>query len=509
MISTVYQLVNHMEADQAEKTAIQYYDEAKGGVVSICYGQYAQDIRRAAGLLLHRKPDIKGQKVCLLARNGYDYLVNLLSVLLAGGVLVPLNLQKNWDEIQYEIDLVEPAYILHDGEFAEREPALTATYGDKLLPMDGYKTSQWSERCSECEDVDALSVILFTSGTTGRWDTSKFRSFSVLPMFHVAALTSSISWAIMGNTVNLCNDLKHFYRDLAAMDSEVMAVVPVLLQSIYRDVKRGRRDRLGSLKVLTCGAASMDAETMSDLVKAGFFICQMYGLTETVGDGTWNNSQDPADIHSVGLCDPKREYKLEDGELCIRGNSVMMGYYKDPEGTAEVLDADGWLHTGDLARIDERGFVFLTGRKKNVIILGSGENVSPEELEALLNQCEAVTESLVREENGKIVLRGDDCDLHALIKITGPDGAENTEEQQAALERNRHLFRPARRYVLVERRPPRILARGGEDFAHVVVAEGIPLQNKLNFVALDVHLYGEGLLRSAVIRLLAALRDKF
>ena len=414
MISTVYQLVNHMEADQAEKTAIQYYDEAKGGVVSICYGQYAQDIRRAAGLLLHRKPDIKGQKVCLLARNGYDYLVNLLSVLLAGGVLVPLNLQKNWDEIQYEIDLVEPAYILHDGEFAEREPALTATYGDKLLPMDGYKTSQWSERCSECEDVDALSVILFTSGTTGRskgvmishrnlfapmdffclpfediqkqtgWDTSKFRSFSVLPMFHVAALTSSISWAIMGNTVNLCNDLKHFYRDLAAMDSEVMAVVPVLLQSIYRDVKRGRRDRLGSLKVLTCGAASMDA------------------LTETVGDGTWNNSQDPADIHSVGLCDPKREYKLEDGELCIRGNSVMMGYYKDPEGTAEVLDADGWLHTGDLARIDERGFVFLTGRKKNVIILGSGENVSPEELEALLNQCEAVTESLVREENGKI-----------------------------------------------------------------------------------------------------------
>ena len=206
----------------------------------------------------------------------------------------------------------------------------------------------------------------------------------------------------MGNTINLCNDLKHFYRDLAAMDSEVMAVVPVLLQSIHRDVVRGRRDRLGSLKALTCGAASMDAETMADLIKAGFFICQMYGLTETVGDGAWNNSQDLADIHSVGLRDPKREYKLDDGELCIRGDSVMMGYYKDPEGTAEVLDAEGWLHTGDLARIDERGYIFLTGRKKNVIILSSGENVSPEELEARLNQCEGVTESLVQEENGKI-----------------------------------------------------------------------------------------------------------
>ena len=126
---------------------------------------------------------------------------------------------------------------------------------------------------------------------------------------------------------------------------------------------RGRRDRLGSLKVLTCGAASMDADTMSDLIGAGFFICQMYGLTESVGDGAWNNSQDLADIHSVGLRDPKREYKLDNGELCIRGDSVMMGYYKDPEGTAEVLDAEGWLHTGDLARIDERGYIFLTGRK--------------------------------------------------------------------------------------------------------------------------------------------------
>ncbi len=432
MISTVYQLVNNMEASYAEKIAIQYYDEAKGGVVSIRYGQYAQDIRRAAGLLLHRDPDIRGRKICLLARNGYDFLVNMFSVLLTGAVLVPLNLQKNWDEIQYELDLVEPAYILHDGEFAAREPALAAAYGDKLLPVDGYKTSAWSDGCAECADRDALSVILFTSGTTGRskgvmisqrnlfapmdfyclpfedierqtgWDTSKFRSFSVLPMFHVAALTSSISWAIMGNTINLCNDLKHFYRDLAAMDSEVMAVVPVLLQTIHRDVVRGRRDRLGSLKVLTCGAASMDAGTMSDLVGAGFFICQMYGLTETVGDGAWNNSQDLADLHSVGLRDPKREYKLDDGELCIRGDSVMMGYYKDPAATAEVLDAEGWLHTGDLARIDERGYIFLTGRKKNVIILGSGENVSPEELEAKLNQCPDVTESLIREENGKI-----------------------------------------------------------------------------------------------------------
>ena len=232
MIETVYQVVQNMEAKLADKVAIQYYDEAKQGVVSIRYGQYAQDIRRAAGLLLHRRPDIKGQKVCLLARNGYDFLVNMYSVMLTGAVLVPLNLQKNWEEVRYEIDLVEPAYILHDGEFAAREPALAAVYGDRLLPVDGYKTSAWSDKCADCDDRDALSLILFTSGTTGRskgvmlsqknlfapmgffclpfediqkqtgWDTSKFRSFSVLPMFHVAALTSSISWAITTSSIS-------------------------------------------------------------------------------------------------------------------------------------------------------------------------------------------------------------------------------------------------------------------------------------------------------------------
>ena len=86
----------------------------------------------------------------------------------------------------------------------------------------------------------------------------------------------------------------------------------------------------------------------------------------------------------------------------MRGGDVMLGYYKDPEGTAEVVDAEGWFHTGDLARVDEDGYYFLTGRKKNVIILDSGENVSPEELEGLLEKCPAVKECLVKEKGKKI-----------------------------------------------------------------------------------------------------------
>ena len=97
------------------------------------------------------------------------------------------------------------------------------------------------------------------------------------------------------------------------------------------------------------------------------------------------------------------QYRIApDGELCIRGDMVTKGYYKDPTATAEVLDADGWFHTGDLARTDKEGYYYITGRKKNLIILDSGENVSPEELEKLLSGCTAVQECLVQEKGQKI-----------------------------------------------------------------------------------------------------------
>ena len=202
--------------------------------------------------------------------------------------------------------------------------------------------------------------------------------------------------------MNLCNDLKYFYRDLGAMRSDVMAVVPVLLKSLYKDVMKGRRARLNGLCVLTCGAAMFAPKRLKDLMDKGFFIAQMYGLTETCGDGAWNSSQEAKYLTSVGHVDLSCEYKLDDGELCMRGDPIMLGYYKDPEGTAEVIDVDGWFHTGDIARVEEDGYMYLTGRKKNVIILDSGENVNPEELEKLLAPCAASRECRVCERNQRI-----------------------------------------------------------------------------------------------------------
>jgi long-subunit acyl-CoA synthetase (AMP-forming) len=149
---------------------------------------------------------------------------------------------------------------------------------------------------------------------------------------------------------------------------------------------KGKRARLGSLRILTCAAATFDPAMLADLIRNGFYVIQMYGLTETSGDGAWNSSQEPRHLASVGVPDPDCEYKLDPatGELCIRGGCVMLGYYNDPEATAAVLDADGWLHTGDLARMDEDGYLYLIGRRDRQITLASGENLSPEELETLL-----------------------------------------------------------------------------------------------------------------------------
>ena len=432
MVHSLYQSLNNLETIYADRIGIRYYDEAKGGVVEVPFRQYAADLRRSVASLRSRTPNPLGQRVAILARNSYHYVMCMYGAVLAGAVAVPLNTGKNWDEIRYELDLVEPVCVLHDGEYLSREPALGQEYGDRLVPMDAFTAFEPAMEITEVPDLSAMAFIMFTSGTTGRskgvmlsqknlftampafltpfedvrsqtgWNTDEFSSLSCLPMFHISAMTSLVSWSVTGHCVNLCNNLKYFYRDLGAMRSDVMAVVPVLLKSIYNDVMKGKRERLNGLRVLTCGAAMFDPAVLQDLMDRGFFIAQMYGLTETCGDGAWNSSQEGKYLTSVGHVDDSCQYKLEDGELCMRGDPVMLGYYKDPEATAEVLDAEGWFHTGDLARVDEEGYYFLTGRKKNVIILDSGENVSPEELEKLLVPCAAIRECMVCERNQRI-----------------------------------------------------------------------------------------------------------
>ena len=431
----VYDMVTRcMEQEFPDHVAIRYVAEDGKTVVEKKYREYAQDIRRMTAYLKAEVPDIKGRRIVLLSRNCYEFCVASYGIILAGGVLVTLNQKKNWEELEYELGLVEPALILNDGIDYGCRAELEAAYGPKLRPMDCYKDTAPGE-LTNCVGHDDLMMLMFTSGTTGRskgvmlsernmcaslhtysevaenWITDRLPAgqklplshMTLLPLFHMACFVCVMSYPPAGWTLNLCGDIRDFYRDLGLMHSDVMASAPVLVETIYKDMKRGRVSRLNGLWDLCCSSAALDPKMLLELAQNGFVVNQCYGMTETFGDGILNFTQVEKHMSAVGKPDDHVQYKLDEtGEICIKGDCVMLGYYKDPEATAEVIDADGWFHTGDLARMDEEGFYYITGRKKNLIILASGENVSPEELEKKLALCPAITECIVKEKGQKI-----------------------------------------------------------------------------------------------------------
>ena len=431
----VYDMVTRcMEQEFPDHVAIRYVAEDGKTVVEKKYREYAQDIRRMVAYLKAEVPDIKGQRIVLLSRNCYEFCVASFGIILAGGVLVTLNQKKTWEELEYELGLVEPALILNDGIDYGCRAELEAAYGPKLRPMDCYKETAPGE-LTNCVGHDDLMMLMFTSGTTGRskgvmlsernmcaslhtysevaenWITNRLPAgqklplshMTLLPLFHMACFVCVMSYPPAGWTLNLCGDIRDFYRDLGLMHSDVMASAPMLVETIYNDMKRGRVSRLNGLWDLCCSSAALDPRMLLELAQNGFVVNQCYGMTETFGDGILNFTQVEKHMSAVGKPDDHVQYKLDEtGEICIKGDCVMLGYYKDPEATAEVIDADGWFHTGDLARMDEEGYYYITGRKKNLIILASGENVSPEELEKKLALCPAIIECIVKEKGQKI-----------------------------------------------------------------------------------------------------------
>lgn len=431
----VYDMVTRcMEQEFPDHVAIRYVAEDGKTVVEKKYREYAQDIRRMVAYLKAEVPDIKGQRIVLLSRNCYEFCVASYGIILAGGVLVTLNQKKTWEELEYELGLVEPVLILNDGIDYGCRAELEAAYGPKLRPMDCYKETAPGE-LTNCVGHDDLMMLMFTSGTTGRskgvmlsernmcaslhtysevaenWITNRLPAgqklplshMTLLPLFHMACFVCVMSYPPAGWALNLCGDIRDFYRDLGLMHSDVMASAPMLVETIYNDMKRGRVSRLNGLWDLCCSSAALDPKMLLELAQNGFVVNQCYGMTETFGDGILNFTQVEKHMSAVGKPDDHVQYKLDEtGEICIKGDCVMLGYYKDPEATEEVIDADGWFHTGDLARMDEEGFYYITGRKKNLIILASGENVSPEELEKKLALCPAITECIVKEKGQKI-----------------------------------------------------------------------------------------------------------
>ena len=426
MITTIQEWILYLEQAYPNRVAFQYMDYTTGELTKITYARYAGDVRQFASYLYTIIKDPKGKHFGILAGNGYQYAVSLYGVLLAGGVAVPLNPMKRWEELDYEINCGDLCLIFHDGTFMEREPALGAAYGSILRPLTVYQACESAVEVPALYDSERLAVIMFTSGTTARCkgvmlteknlmapikaftgvveevtDQPITRLFFVMPMYHIGGLVSVLVHTYLGHQINMCCQPKNIYRELKRMESDFTCIAPEILYSFYKNLKKGRVKRLNGIHSISCGSATLDTSLLALFQKYNILVSQSYGLTEMCGGGTSNKSMAAGKIRSVGQPISGVEIKIEDGEVCLRGEAMMKGYYKDPIATAQVIQ-NGWLHTGDLGYLDEDGYLYLTGRKKNLIILASGENINPEEVEVLISQCPEVEEVLVKEKNGRL-----------------------------------------------------------------------------------------------------------
>lgn len=275
-------------------------------------------------------------------------------------------------------------------------------------------------------DKERLCAILFTSGTTGKSKGVMLNhrnltdnavcldmkipagtvSMTLLPIHHAYCFTMDILKAVyIGMTICINDSLMHVSKNMKLFQPEIILLVPLVIESVYAKLKdagslipkklAAKAAFGGKLRIICSGGAYLDPEYIDRFKEYGITILQGYGMTEC-SPVISTNLEWESKKNSVGKLIPNCEAKTVDEEIWVRGSSVMMGYYKMPGETREAL-SDGWLRTGDLGYVDEDGFVFITGRKKNLIILANGENVSPEELENQLNREPLVKEVIVSE----------------------------------------------------------------------------------------------------------------
>lgn len=303
-----------------------------------------------------------------------------------------------------------------------------------------------------------MSIMLFTSGTTAMskavmlshqnivsnlYDITSVikidendRFLSFLPLHHTFESTVGFLYPISrGGSIAFCDGIRHIAENIKDYRITAMISVPILFEGIYKKVmkaidkqgklatvKKGMKisnflrkigidiraklfkdihESLGKdLRLFVAGGAAMDPETEKGFNDLGFTMYQGYGLTETSPVIAAEDDKFQK-IGSIGKAFPSLEVKINEpnqegiGELMVKGPTTMLGYYQNDEATKETIEPDGWLHTGDLAKIDQEGYIFITGRKKFVIVLKNGKNIYPEELEALINKIEGIKESFV------------------------------------------------------------------------------------------------------------------
>ncbi|MDO4486754.1 MAG: AMP-binding protein [Bacillota bacterium] len=508
-ITDIKNMIETSAALYADNTAFMQKDSSDSPYREISYREMMDDVNGLGTALIDK--GLKGKRIAVIGENCYQWAVSYLAAVCGTGVVVPLDKELNEEEIRNLIIKADVECVLFAKKFKEMFIRMKASgqtslkvlvdFNAKAEQDDVYAWGVLKEEGKELIksgnrefldaeiDHDEMSIILFTSGTTGAskgvmlshkniaadlmvaptvlkvypWDIF----FSVLPLHHTYECTAGFLMPIYkGAAIAYCQGLKYITKNLAEARPTMFLGVPAIFEKLYSTIwknirKQGKEKLLrraikvnnitkkvgldlgkklfkqitdvfgGRMRLLICGGAAINPDVLNGLRDFGILALQGYGLTECAPLGALNPDTAP-NASSIGVSFPGTPLKVMDvneegiGELCIKGENVMLGYYQMPEATAEVIDENGWFHTGDLGYIDENGYAYITGRKKNVIITKNGKNVYPEEVEYQLSTIPFVQEAFVFSQNSSddqdtVIVASVRMDSELLDELLGSD----------------------------------------------------------------------------------------
>lgn len=439
-ISTIREILVQAEQKYGAEDAIRY-KIGKDTTEAKSYTDLKKDSESFSRVL--EALGVQGGHAAVTGMTSYPWLVTYLGTVNSGTVCVPLDVSLPMEEMCELIDRADASVLVVDEIRKDVMLAAKAKCPKLKYIISMQKEAADEEALSfrqllkEHEGAfsyepkpEDLATIMFTSGTTGKSKgvmlthrnlaenatclDMKFPErtviLSVLPIHHAYCLSMDILKGLsLGSIICINDSLIRMAKNIKLFKPNVILMVPLMIETMAKKLQEAagfppeivKREVFGEQFHTICSGGAYLPPNMLDLFgKYGITILQGYGMTECAPvistTVSWNVRRG-----SVGQLIPNCEAKVVDEELWVRGSSVMQGYYQMPKETDETL-VDGWLRTGDLGYVDDEGFVYLTGRRKNLIITKNGENVSPEELENRLSEAPIVQEVLVRESEGVI-----------------------------------------------------------------------------------------------------------
>ena len=443
-VRTIQQLVQ--EAGQVYKDNVFLRTLKDDQIHDTTYGQFAIECNAISVWVVEQSKKLGHPvRVGMISTNTPMYVQMMLGVMSGGGVTVFLDPQATEDTLcaclnKAEVDILmwEPKLMLNIEQLLTRCKTLTQTLqmteGELPENCSGILSTYMGQQPEYCVDEKDCAAIIFTSGTSGEEKgvmlshlnlmnalfSTNHRKYtvkvSVLPMHHVFCLNADILMGLSNsNTLCINGGISQLVDNILRFHPHSITAVPMVVQALYtkmvmlaekegKSITEIKQHVLGNrMDRIIAGGAHLPAELVEKYAEIGIFLCQGYGMSEHAPTIATPDTTRPDKAHTAGRVVVRVKTRVVDGELQVTSPSVMMGYVNAPELTAQVITEDGWLRTGDIGYEDEEGFLHITGRKKNLIILSNGENVSPEQIENLLLDHQLVEECLVYGEGNIIV----------------------------------------------------------------------------------------------------------